>query len=59
MLRSELISYQDHCTEEKKPEIRFVWTSLTDYFEESLKIGTRHELHTIPLSSLNEEEEQE
>ena len=50
-LRSDLMSYQDHCTKEKKPEIRFVWTSLTDYFEES---GRRRDLHTIP--SLNEED---
>ena len=54
LLRRDLMSYQDHCTKEKKPEIRFVWTSLTDYFEESLKIG--RELHTIPLSSLNVED---
>ena len=57
LLRSDLMSYQDRCTKEKKPEIRFVWTSLTDYFEESLReSGTRRDLHTIPLSSLNEED---
>ena len=57
LLRRDLMSYQDHCTKEKKPEIRFVWTSLTDYFEESLReSGSRRDLHTIPLSSLNEED---
>ena len=56
-LRSGLMSYQDHCTNEKKPEIRFVWTSLTDYFEESLRVtGSKRDLHLVPLSSLNVED---
>ena len=57
LLRSGLMSYQDRCTKEKKPEIRFVWTSLTDYFEETLRVtGSRRDLHLVPLSSLNVED---
>ena len=56
-LRTALMAYQDRCTNNKLPEIRFVWTSLTELFDNEVteSVGSCRKIVHIPLTNLTHE----
>ena len=56
-LRTALMAYQDMCTNANLPEIRFVWTSHTELFDNEMtaSVGSRRQIVHIPLTNLTHE----
>eukprot|EP01060_Flectonema_neradi_P033832 TRINITY_DN5786_c0_g1_i1.p1 TRINITY_DN5786_c0_g1~~TRINITY_DN5786_c0_g1_i1.p1 ORF type:complete len:431 (+),score=33.27 TRINITY_DN5786_c0_g1_i1:652-1944(+) len=49
-LIERLMNFQDNCTDQQLPEIRFVWTAFTELFE---AVKANRQIDTIPLLSLS------
>ena len=55
-LRIALMAYQDRCTNANLPEIRFVWTSHTELFDDEMTVvGSRRQIVHIRLTNLTHE----
>ena len=56
-LRTALMAYQDLCTNTNLPEIRFVWTALTELFDNEVteSVGSLRRIVHIPLTNLSHE----